>query len=481
MKRKKNYNFIKVITKQSKSKLNKLLKLATPIILAQLFQIAYQFIDAFWLGRLGEQALAAVAMSLPIIFVVTSLGIGLAVAGSALTAQYFGAKNQDRLSHAAGQTMLMVIVVSLFFSFIGYLSASFLLQLLGTDSKIISDASSYLKISFLGMVFNFCFFIFQSIMRSIGKPKTPVYIILGTVLLNFILDPILMFGFGPIPALGIVGVAWATIITQSLASIIGMAILFKGKHGIKLHYYNLYPDIKFIKKAFWLGLPSSIEQSARSLSLSVTTALIAAFGTLAVAAYGVGFNILQFMLMLSFGLNGATAALVGQSLGANKPREAKSFAILSLKTTVIAFSVLGALVFIFAPYLIKFFIPDDPNVIAAGARYLRFISPTFLLIGIQISIAGTLQAAGNTKSPMKLTLVSQWLIQLPLIYFLPKLFNLGLDGIWLSFPLTAIIAALAYLHVFKYSNWENRKLLSKKEQLQEQINEEAEIETAVPL
>lgn len=142
---------------------------------------------------------------------------------------------------------------------------------------------------------------------------------------------------------------------------------------------------------------------------------------------------------------------------------------------------MGVLVFIFAPYLIKFFIPSDPNVIAAGARYLRFISPTFLLIGMQISIAGTLQAAGNTKSPMKLTLVSQWLIQLPLIYFLPKLFNLGLDGIWLSFPLTAIIAALAYLYVFKYSGWENRKLLSKEEQLQEKINEEAEIETAVPL
>jgi putative MATE family efflux protein len=420
-------------------------------------------------------------MSLPIIFFVTSLGIGLAVAGSALTAQYFGAKNQERLSHATGQTMLMVVIVSLFFSLVGHFSATFLLRLLGTDPGILSDASSYLKIAFLGMTFNFCFFIFQSIMRSIGRPKVPVYIIIGTVLLNFILDPILMFGFGPIPAFGIVGVAWATIITQSLASIIGLMILFGGKYGIKLHYYNFLPDMQFIKKAFWLGLPSSIEQSARSLSLSVTTAFIAVFGTLAVAAYGVGSNILQVMLMLAFGLNGATAALVGQSLGANRPKEAKSFAILSLKTTIIGFSILGAFVFIFAPYLIKFFIPDDPNVIEAGARYLRFITPTFLLIGIQISIAGTLQAAGNTKSPMKLTLISQWLIQLPLIYFLPKLFNLGLDGIWISFPLTAIIAALAYLHVFKYSGWENRKLLSKEEQLQEKINEEAEIETAVPL
>jgi len=463
------------------NKLKILLRLAAPIVLAQLFQIAYQFIDAFWLGRLGEGAIAAVAMSLPIIFFVTSLGIGLAVAGSALTAQYFGAKNDKLLSHAAGQTILMIVVVSFVLGLIGNLSAHALLNLLGTDQNIIIDASAYLRIAFLSMVFNFSFFIFQAIMRSIGRPKIPVYIILSTVALNFFLDPVLMFGWRFIPALGVSGVALATLITQSLAAMIGFYLLFGGKYGIKLHYYNLKPDFKFIKRAFLLGLPSSIEQSARSLSLSITTALIAVYGTLAVAAYGVGTNIFHLMLMLAFGLNGATAALVGQSLGANKTKEARQFAWLSLKTTIVAFVALGLLVFLFAPSLIAFFIPQDQAVINEGARYLRFIAPSFLFIGLQISIAGTLQAAGNTKTPMFLTILSQWLLQLPLIYFLPKLFGLELDGIWLAFPITSFIAAILYLYFFINRSWEHKKLLSEEEQLQEKIHDEAEIETAVPL
>lgn len=449
--------------------------------MAQLFQIAYQFTDVFWLGRLGEKAIAAVAMSLPLIFFLTSLGIGLAIAGATLTAQYFGAKDEKNLSQAAGQTLLMIVSVSLVFSFIGFLLAPKLLILLGADSSILNNSSSYLRIALIGMVFNFSFFVFQSIMRSIGRPQIPVYIVLGTVLLNFVLDPMFMFGFGPIPALGVAGTAATTVITQMIAAIIGLSILLQGKYGIKIHYHNFRPDFKFIKKAFFLGLPASIEQSARSLSLTVTTAFIAAFGTLAVATYGIGSNIFQLMLMLGFGLSGANSALVGQNIGANQTQKARQFAILSLKTALIAFSIAGTIIFIFAPYFIRFFIPDDPEVVAAGTNYLRIISPAFMLIGIQIIISGSLQASGNTKTPMYLTLISQWLLQLPMIYFLPRLFNLGLNGIWLAFPISASITSIAYLYIFKTKRWENKKIISKEDNLEEKISEEAEIETAVPL
>ena len=274
--------------KKEENILKTLLKLAAPIILAQLFQIAYQFTDAFWVGRLGEKAVAAVAMSMPVLFFMTSAGIGLAVAGSSLTAQYFGAKNEKMLGQAAAQTMLMVVAVSLLFSFIGYLGTPGILKLLGTDASIAIDAQAYLRIAFLGLIFNFSFFIFQSIMRSIGRPQLPFYVVIFTVILNFALDPLFMFGFGPIPAMGVAGVALATLGTQSIAAIIGLTLLFSGKHGIHLHWHNFKPDFAFIKKAFLLGMPASVEQSARSLSLTVITSLIAGFGTLAVAAYGVG-------------------------------------------------------------------------------------------------------------------------------------------------------------------------------------------------
>ncbi len=461
--------------------LKPLLKMAAPIILVQLFQVAYQFTDAFWVGRLGEKAMAAVTMSMPILFFMTSLGIGLAVAGSTLTAQYFGAKNEKMLSHAAAQTMLMVLIISALFSLIGYIFSLEILKLLKTDASILKDAQAYLRISFLGLIFNFCFFIFQSIMRSIGRPQTPVYIVIGTVILNFVLDPLFMFGYGPIPAMGVSGVALATIGTQSIAAFIGLSMLFTGKHGIHLHYRDFIPDFAFIKRAFWLGLPASIEQSARSLSLSIITALIAAFGTLAVAAYGVGTNILQLMLMVSFGLAGANAALVGQNLGAGQAARAKRFALLSLKISFLAFSFLGLISFIFAPLLIGFFVPNDAAVITAGAHYLRFIAPIFGLIGLQIIIGSTLQAAGSTTKAMTLTLISQWVVQIPLIYLLSRFSSLGIDGLWLAFPLTNVVMAIVYLVVFKRSAWEKKKLISEEERLSEQTRQEAELETAIPL
>lgn len=445
--------------------LKNLLKLAAPIVLAQLFQIAYQFTDAFWVGRLGEKAVAAVAMSMPVLFLMISMGIGLAIAGSTLTAQYFGAKNEKMLSQAAAQTMLMVVAVSIFFSFVGYIFTPGILHLLGTDISILADAKSYLRIAFLGLVFNFSFFVFQSIMRSIGRAQIPVYIVIGTVILNFILDPLFMFGFYFIPAQGVAGVALATIGTQSIAAIIGLSWLFSGKYGIHLHWHDFSPNFKFIKRAFLLGLPSSLEQSARSLSLTVITGLIAAFGTLAVAAYGVGTNILQLILMTAFGLAGANAALVGRHLGAGEAQTARRLAKISLKIAFFAFSFLALISYIFAPYLIQFFVPNDPVLITAGARYLRFISPIFGLIGLQIIIGSTLQAAGHTKTSMILTIISTWLIQIPFIYALSRFTTLGLDGLWLAFPLSSLVSAIMYLVIFKYSHWYKKELISAEERL----------------
>lgn len=460
--------------------LKNLLKLAAPITLAQLFQIAYQFTDAFWVGRLGEKAVAAVAMSMPVLFFMISMGIGLAIAGSTLTAQYFGAKNEKMLSQAAAQTMLMVVAVSIFFSFVGYILTPHILNLLGTDISILADAKSYLRIAFLGLVFNFSFFVFQSIMRSIGRPQLPVYIVIGTVILNFILDPLFMFGFWFIPAQGITGVALATIGTQSIAAIVGLTWLFSGKYGIHLHWHDFRPNFKFIKRAFLLGLPSSLEQSARSLSLTVVTGLIATFGTLAVAAYGVGTNILQLILMTAFGLAGANAALVGRHLGAGEPETARRMARISLKIAFSTFSTLALISYIFAPYLIQFFVPNDPNVIAAGAHYLRFISPIFGLIGLQIIVGSTLQAAGSTKTAMILTMISTWLIQIPFIYALSRFTNLGLDGLWLAFPLSSLVSVVMYLIVFKYSHWYKKELISPEERLSEQIQEEVKAEANPP-
>src|ERR1043166_1284754 len=182
--------------------LRSLLKLAIPISLANILQAAYQLIDAFWVGRLGGNAVAAVSVSTPIMFLTIGLGAGLAIAGSTLAAQYFGARNQEMVDHVAAQTLVMVFIVSVVLGSLGYIATPAILHLMGVAPEVYSGALGFMRVSFIGLVFNFFFFMFNALMRGVGEAKLPVYIVLGTVILNFALDPLFIFGWHGIPAMG---------------------------------------------------------------------------------------------------------------------------------------------------------------------------------------------------------------------------------------------------------------------------------------
>ncbi len=456
--------------KKNETILKSLLVMALPIILANFFQAAYQLIDSFWVGRLGGEAVAAVSISMPIIFFLTSLGIGFAIAGSILSAQYFGAKNHKMVNHTASQTILMVVILSVVISLLGYIFAPQILSFVGTPIEIQANALKYLRLSFVGIIFNFSFFVFQSIMRSIGKPKVPVYIVIGTVLLNFILDPLFMFGWNFIPRMEISGVALATIITQGIAAIIGLTILFRGKYGIHLNMKDFIPDFKFIKKAFKLGLPTSIQQSARSLSMVIMIIIISKFGITAIASYGAGGNILRFIIILSVGLSIANSALVGQNIGAKNIKRAQNTANLTLKISFIVLSLLGIVAFVFAPQLIKFFVPNDYNIIAMGATFIRTMALTFGFIGIQMVINGVLQASGNTITTMALTITSQFIIEIPLAYILSQYTSLGIYGVWYAFPITSIIMAIITFIIYKRGKWKTKNIINKEEELENELS-----------
>src|SRR2546423_4231766 len=167
--------------------LRSLVALALPMILANILQAAYQLIDAFWVGRLGGVAVAAVSVSFPINFLTISLGVGFAVAGSTLIAQYFGAGDRRNVDHVAAQTLLMIVLVSILLGSIGFAASPLFLHLLGVAPDVYAGALGFMRISFIGLVFNFAFFMFQSIMRGVGEATLPVSIVLGTVILNFAL------------------------------------------------------------------------------------------------------------------------------------------------------------------------------------------------------------------------------------------------------------------------------------------------------
>ena len=435
-----------------------LMSLAVPIVLANLLQSAYQLTDAFWVGRLGQDAVAAVSVSFPVTFFTIALTAGFAIAGSSLIAQYAGARNQRMVNHVAAQTLFLVVVLSIVLGAGGYLIAPALLHAMGVTQKVFAGAVSFLHISFLGMVFVFGFAMFQALMRGVGQATLPLAIVVGTVLLNFALDPLFIFGWGPVPGQGVAGAALATLSTQGLALLVGVGILVRGTYGIELSLVGFRPDFAFIKRAFLLGFPASIDMSSRALGVLVITFLIASFGTLTVAAYGVGSNILQLAVILAMGLSMATGALVGQNIGAENAERAERIARLSAKIAFGTLTGLGVLAFVLAPEVVAIFIPGDPAVIREGASFVRIMALTFGFVGVQFTVNGVFRASGNMFESMILGLVSQWVLQFPLAYVLSKHTPLGPDGLWWAFPITNVLMAALAVAWFAQGNWKARRL-----------------------
>ena len=455
--------------------LKSLIALSIPIIFVNLLQTAYQLTDTFWVGRLGTEAVAAVSISFPIIFLIISLGGGLAMAGTILVAQYKGRENKKAVDHIASQTILAVVLISIVLATIGYALSPFLIHLMNVETAVFSSAVLYMKISFIGMVFMFTYMVFQSLMRGVGDVKTPVYIVLGTVLLNLILDPLFIFGYGFIPAFGVAGAAIASIGTQGLAAIIGIALLLKGKHKIQLHLSDLRPDWILIKKMFKIGFPASIEQSARALGMTVMTFLVASFGTLTLAAYGIGSRILSFVLIPAMGLSMATSTLVGQNIGAGKIERAEKVTKLSASIGFIILTIIGIIMFLFAKQISTIFIPGEIETIQSSALFIKIMALSFGFIGIEMSLNGLFRGSGNTMISMVLSIVSLWVLRFPLAYILSQHTVLAELGLWIAFPVTNVLAAIISMVWFMKGTWK-QKQITEEIKLTEKTTKETVIE-----
>jgi putative MATE family efflux protein len=295
---------------------------------------------------------------------------------------------------------------------------------------------------------------------------------------NFALDPLFILGWGPMPAFGVAGAAHATAGTQTLAAVIGLGTLLSGGYGIHLRWADFRPDWAFVRRAFVLGFPASIEQSARGLGMTVMTFLIATFGTAGIAAYGVGTNIFMFVLIPAMGLSMATAALVGQHIGAGKIERATRIAHLSATIAFVALSAIGVAVYAGADAIVAFFVPGDTAVIDEGGRFLHIFALSFGFLGLQLSLIGVFRAAGQMAVTMVLALVSQWVLQFPLAYAIGLHTRYGLDGLWYAFPVaTVTTTALAIAWFFK-GDWK-RSRLTDRAVFAERVSEEVFVEEGI--
>lgn len=442
-----------------RSILRSLTAMAVPIVLANTIQTSHQLINTFWVGRLGADAVAAVSVSFPVIFLLVSLGGGLSIAGSILAAHHVGAGDPAGVNRVAGQTLGLTIAVSLLLTASGLLLSPLLLDLMQVAPAVHADALAYMRISFLGIVCGFSFVMYQALARAIGDTRRPLYLIMAGVALNLVLDPILIFGWGPLPGLGVAGAAWATLAAQTATALAGIRLLFGGRHGLHVRRADLRPDWPLVSRVVRLGLPASLEQSMQALGISTVTLLVAAFGTEAIAAYGIGFRVLTFVIIPAFGISIAASTLVSQSIGAGDIVRAEHITRVSALLGIAVLGTAGAAIAILATPIAQAFVPNDAGVVQTAASALRWMAISFALMGLQLSLAGTFRGAGDTLAAMLLSAIGTWLVQLPIAWLLAHQAGLGVRGIWMTYPLAGLVNTLIALLYWRHGRWRRLRLV----------------------
>ncbi len=439
--------------------LQSLLGLALPIMGANMLLVANQFIDAFWVGRLGAVGVASVSVSTPIIIVMLTFGMGFGIAGTALVAQYAGARRRDMVDEVAGQTLITVLALSFVLAILGALAAPLLLDLMGVAPDVRAGALAFLHIGFLSLPFSFAYFMFQGLMRGVGHASITLKLTAGMVLLNFLLNPILIFGAGPIPAMGVAGSALSTLIAQFCVVVVALTLLSRGRQGVRVHWRKLRPDFDAIKRTFLLGYPAAIEGAARGLSLIVMTFLVAGFGTVATASYGVGNTILSLIVIPAMGFSMAASTLVGQNIGAGQIERAERVGRAACVISFVGLCICGLLCIAFAETLVRLFVPRDARVIHEAGDFVRIMSWSFGLMGLHYACTGVLRGAGLMTKTMLISLIAQWAVQFPLAYILAERTPLGTHGIYWAIFVASFVAAGMAFYMFARGDWKRARLI----------------------
>jgi putative MATE family efflux protein len=437
--------------------LRPLLALSLPIMASNIMQTAYNVVDTFWLGRVGAEAVAALSISWPLIFLIISIAGGFSIAGTTLVSQYTGADDSERADHIASQVFSLLLMMGGGFSVIGIFMARPMLVLIGTPEEVLPLAAAYTQIIFAGIILMFGFYVFQAIISGWGDTVTPMKLMFLSTVLNIILDPFMILGIGPFPELGVAGAAIATVFSRGIASGIGFYYLLSGRKGIKVSVSHLRPERASISRIARIGIPSAVEQSTLALGFAFMAAIVAAFGTIPLAAYGIGTRLLSILNMPAMGFSMAVGIMVGQSLGAGKERRAARVAWLSAGSMFLVLAAGGLISYLLAGQLVSIFIvKEDYEVIEVGSRLLRIIALGLGPFAVRIVLNGAFRGAGDTVTAMALSIVALWAFRVPVAYALSL--TMGTDGIWLSIPLSNFLGFAAASIMFKRGAWTRKSI-----------------------
>ena len=435
--------------------------LAWPIVVIQLLQVAYNLADTFWLGRLSADAVGAISVAFPLILLLISLAAGFTSAGSILVAQYTGADSERSAGKVAGQTLSFVAMLAVGLSILGYFGTGEALALLpsqaDTGEQVVPLAADYLEVFFLGLPALFGFFVFSALMRGYGDTQTPMRVMVVSVAINVVVDPIFIFGWGPVPAMGIEGAAAATVLSRGVASVLGFYVLFRTSTGPNVDLGHLRPELDTVRDIVRLGVPTATEQSMSALAMLTLTAMVVTFAPPVVSAYGLGNRLISLVFLPAMGLGRATNTMVGQNLGARKEERAERAVWLAATVGAGVMLAVAVIAAVFPDPIVGVFMatgtPEAAETIRYGAEYLRVRSVEFAFIGVLQVVLGAFRGAGNTKTAMGFSFVALWIGRVPVVYYLAFVAGWGPMGVWVGMALGNVVGAIAATLWFTRGTW----------------------------
>jgi len=442
-------------------------RLGWPVMVTTILQVLYNLADTFWLGHLPKEesgtAVAGLQISWPIVFLLISFVAGFAAAGVALISQYTGAGMREKADLSCGQVYSLSFVFGVIIGGLGYILSPRLLPLITHSREVTDVAILYIQVIFLGMPFMFASFLFASVLQAYGDTVTPMLVSGATVLLNVILDPLLIFGLGPLPKLGVLGAALATVTCQTISSVIAFYILFKGKRGVKLRLSYLRPKLRWISKIFKIGLPAAIGNSGTAFGFVVLMAIIGRVpnAPIALAAYGIGDRIIHLMFICIEGLGVGLTTILGQSLGADKIDRAEAAAKRGSALMFLILVAETAVLWLLRRPALSFFIPGRPDIIDEGVNFISIFVFGMPFFGIFRAAGAVFQGSGHNIPTMIMELSRLWVLRVPLCYLFAFVLSKGSTGVWLGMAISNIIGATVAIVLFSTGVWKEKVIEEK--------------------
>jgi putative MATE family efflux protein len=440
----------------SGSILKGLLGLTGPMLASAVLQNLQSVIDLFWVGKLGSESIAGVAIGGVVLTMLFPLIMGTSLGTVALVSRSVGSGRYDEASAITGNSLVLSIMTGAVMGVIGWIFTEPLCRMLGASPGIVEKGTEFLHIMFLGSFTVFLLFTANSAIQGAGNAVTPMVVMVLANVLNIILAPIFIFGLLGMPRMEVMGAAFATVLAQLFAAAVVVVRLEKGVGCLRVREKDWTISGEITMRLIRVGIPSTGQMLSRSLMAFALMKIVSACGTAAQAAFGIVVRFDMILLMPAFALGNATAAMVGQNLGACKPDRAARAAWTAAGLGMFIMAVAALLMFVFAPQLIWCFSRDSAEVIKIGTAYLRTASP-FLVAGAAAIVLGrALQGAGDAMPPMIITIVSLWCVQVPLAMYWSRIWQPPTQGIWWANAVTALSHGILTTAWFQSGRWKRK-------------------------